>query len=99
MKRRRSSRPRQVRRLGAALGSLLGAAAIFGALFSGAVYEMTSGASIGLYATIALLFVGLALSGSALLLAAQALVSGRHRRLDNIVSIDDRAARDHDRAA
>ncbi|MCA9640967.1 MAG: hypothetical protein KC492_09735, partial [Myxococcales bacterium] len=87
---RRRSRPRQVRRLGAALACAVGAVAVLGAIFSGVVYEVTSGASVGLYATVALLFVGFALSGTAMLLTLQSLVSGRHRRLDNVVSIEDR---------
>ena len=99
MSRTRYSRPRQVRRLGAALTCAIASAGILGAIFSGAVYEMTSGASIGLFATIGLLGAGFALSGAAMVLTFQTLVSGRHRRLDNVVSIEERVARDLDRVA
>ncbi|MGD9933402.1 MAG: hypothetical protein AB7T37_06750 [Dehalococcoidia bacterium] len=78
---------------------VLAAASVLGAIFSGAVYEMTSGASVGLFATVGLLFVGFALSGAAMLLTLQTLVSARHRRLDNVVSIEDRVTRDLDRVA
>ena len=99
MSRRRSARPRQVRRLGAALACALAAVFVLGAIFSGAVYQATSGASVGLYATVGLLFVGFAFSGTAMLLTLQTLVSARHRRLDNVVSIEDRVSRDLDRVA
>lgn len=99
MKSPRRPRPRQVRRLGAAAACALSSTATFAALLGGVVFDATRGATIGLFATIALLFVAFLLALAAVGLTLQALVTARHRRLDNVIEVAPASEAPRERAA
>jgi hypothetical protein len=80
---RRRQPPKRSWKLPLAAACTVAAAVVLYLVFGGYVYRTTQGASIGLYATIGMLFSGFCLAGSALWLSARA-VAERHAAIRDI---------------